>query len=191
MVIMTTVSFYLITVYTPTFGRRVLNLTESDALLVTIAVAVSNFIWLPISGAVSDRIGRKPLLVGFSVLALLTAYPALAWLVRGPTFDRMLTVELWLSFIYACYNGAMVVALTEVIPASVRTSGFSLAYSLATTLGGSSLLISTWLIQHTGDKAAPGYWMSFAALCGLVATLALYRRPAGPIQYLAPGAAGG
>ena len=164
MVIMTTVSFYLITVYTPTFGSRVLNLTESNALLVTIAVAASNFIWLPISGAMSDRIGRKPILLAFAVLGLLTAYPTLDWLVRTPTFDRMLTVELWLSFVYACYNGAMVVALTEVIPASVRTSGFSLAYSLATTLGGSSLLISTWLIQHTGDKAAPGYWMSFAAL---------------------------
>ena len=153
MVMMTTVSFYLITVYTPTFGRNVLKLTESDALLVTIAVAASNFVWLPLSGAVSDRIGRKPILLAFAILALVTAYPALVWLVRAPTFDRMLAVELWLSFIYACYNGAMVVALTELIPASVRTSGFSLAYSLATTLGGSSLLISTWLIAHTGDKA--------------------------------------
>lgn len=175
MVIMTTVSFYLITVYTPTFGRRELNLTESDALLVTMAIAVSNFVWLPISGATSDRIGRKPILVAFTVLALLTAYPALAWLVRAPSFGRMLTVELWLSIIYAWYNGAMVVALTEVVPATVRTAGFSLAYSLATTLGGSSLAISTWLIARTGDKAAPGYWMSFAAACGLVATLALYR----------------
>jgi MHS family citrate/tricarballylate:H+ symporter-like MFS transporter len=84
MVVMTTVSFYLITVYTPTFGRSVLKLTESEALLVTMAVAVSNFIWLPISGAASDRIGRKPILVAFAVLALLTAYPALAWLVRAP-----------------------------------------------------------------------------------------------------------
>jgi MHS family citrate/tricarballylate:H+ symporter-like MFS transporter len=191
MVIMTTVSFYLVTVYTPTFGRSVLKLTESEALLATIAVAASNFVWLPLSGVMSDRIGRKPILLAFAVLGLLTAYPALAWLVRAPTFDRMLAIELWLSFIYAWYNGAMVVALTEIIPASVRTSGFSLAYSLATTLGGSSLLISTWLIAHTGDKAAPGYWMSFAALCGLIATLALYRRPAGRVQYLAPGAAGG
>ena len=191
MVIMTTVSFYLITVYTPTFGRRVLNSHESDALLVTIAVAASNFFWLPISGALSDRIGRKPILVTFTILALVTAYPALAWLVRAPTFDRMLAVELWLSFIYACYNGAMVVALTELIPASVRTSGFSLAYSLATTLGGSSLLISTWLIADTGEKAAPGYWMTFAALCGLIATLALYRRPASGIEYAPRAAAGG
>ena len=100
MVMMTTVSFYLITVYTPTFGRSVLKLTESDALLVTIAVAVSNFVWLPLSGALSDRIGRKPILLTFASLALLTAYPTLNWLVRAPTFERMLTVELWLSFIY-------------------------------------------------------------------------------------------
>jgi MHS family citrate/tricarballylate:H+ symporter-like MFS transporter len=177
MVVMTTVSFYLITVYTPSFGRNVLKLTESDALLVTMAVGVSNFIWLPLSGALSDRIGRKPLLIVFTLLALATAYPSLAWLVAGPNFGKMLVVELWLSFLYACYNGAMVVALTEVIPASVRTAGFSLAYSLATTIGGSSLAISTWLIQRTGDKAAPGIWMSAAAACGLIATLALYRQP--------------
>ena len=175
MVVMTTVSFYLITVYTPTFGRRVLGLSQSQALMVTVLIAASNFVWLPIAGAVSDRIGRKPILVVCSALAILTAYPALAWLVREPTFGRMLTVELWLSIIYAWYNGAMVVALTEIIPASVRTAGFSLAYSLATTLGGSSLAISTWLIRDTGDKAAPGYWMAFAGACGLIATLALYR----------------
>jgi MFS transporter, MHS family, citrate/tricarballylate:H+ symporter len=178
MVVMTTVSFYLITVYTPTFGRRVLQLSESDSLLVTMAIAASNFIWLPVSGRLSDRIGRKPILIAFTLLALLTAHPALAWLVREPSFTRMLAVELWLSLIYAWYNGAMVVALTEVIPATVRTAGFSLAYSLATTLGGSSLAISTLLIARTGDKAAPGYWMSFAAVCGLVATLALYRKRA-------------
>ncbi|MGO9421689.1 MFS transporter, partial [Roseiarcus sp.] len=153
----------------------VLKLSESAALLATMAIAASNFVWLPISGAASDRIGRKPILVAFTVLALLTAYPALAWLVAAPSFSRTMAVELWLSFLYAGYNGAMVVALTEVVPATVRTAGFSLAYSLATTLGGSSLAISTFLIERTGDKAAPGYWMSFAALCGLVATLALYR----------------
>jgi MHS family citrate/tricarballylate:H+ symporter-like MFS transporter len=175
LVVMTTVSFYLITVYTPTFARGVLKFSESDSLLATMAIAASNFFWLPISGALSDRIGRKPILVAFTVLALVTAYPALAWLVSAPSFDRMLTVELWLSFLYAGYNGAMVVALTEVVPASVRTAGFSLAYSLATTLGGSSLAISTFLIEMTGNRAAPGLWMSFAAFCGLVATLALYR----------------
>jgi MFS transporter, MHS family, citrate/tricarballylate:H+ symporter len=98
-------------------------------------------------------------------------------LVDGPTFQKMLIVELWLSFLYGSYNGAMVVALTEIVPASVRTAGFSLAYSLATAIfGGYTPAVSTALIEYTGNKAAPGLWMTFAAICGLLATLAVYWR---------------
>jgi MHS family citrate/tricarballylate:H+ symporter-like MFS transporter len=177
LVAMTTVSFYLITVYTPTYGREVLKLSITDTLLVTLCVGVSNFCWLPVMGALSDRVGRKPLLVAFTILTLLSSYPALAWLVAAPDFGKMLLVELWLSFLYASYNGAMVVALTEVMPVDVRTAGFSLAYSLATAIfGGFTPAVATGLIHVTGDKAAPGFWMSFAALCGLAATLFLYRR---------------
>jgi MHS family citrate/tricarballylate:H+ symporter-like MFS transporter len=177
LVVMTTVSFYLITVYTPTFGKNVLKLSEVDSLIVTFCVALSNLFWLPVMGAVSDRIGRRPVLMAFTLLTILTAYPAITWLVNGPTFEKMLIVELWLSFLYGSYNGAMVVALTEIVPASVRTAGFSLAYSLATALfGGFTPAVSTALIEYTGDKAAPGLWMTFAAICGLAATLMVYRR---------------
>lgn len=177
LVVMTTVSFYLITVYTPTFGKSVLKLSITDSLVVTFCVAMSNLFWLPVMGAVSDRIGRRPILLGFTVLTILTAYPAISWLVSSPSFERMLMVELWLSFLYGSYNGAMVVALTEIVPASVRTVGFSLCYSLATALfGGFTPAVSTALIEATGDKAAPGLWMTFAAVCGLIATLMVYRR---------------
>jgi MHS family citrate/tricarballylate:H+ symporter-like MFS transporter len=177
LVAMTTVSFYLITIYTPTFGRSVLHLSTTDSLVVTLCVGVSNFLWLPVMGALSDRVGRRPLLLLFTALTILTAYPALAWLTGAPSFGRMLAVELWLSFLYASYNGAMVVALTEVMPVEVRTSGFSLAYSLATAIfGGFTPAIATALIEATGNKAAPGWWMTFAAVCGLVATLMLYGR---------------
>ncbi|MDR6858934.1 MFS transporter [Variovorax guangxiensis] len=177
LVAMTTATFYLITVYTPTFGRTVLHLSAKDSLVVTLLVAVSNFIWLPVGGAISDRIGRKPLLIAMTVLAILTAYPAMSWLAAAPSFGRMLDVLLWFSFLFGMYNGAMVVALTEVMPVQVRVVGFSLAYSLATALfGGFTPAVSTWLIEATADKAAPAYWISIAALCGLVATLALYRR---------------
>ena len=176
MVVMTTVSFYLITVYTPTFGKQVLKLDATDALIVTFCVGLSNFILLPLMGALSDRVGRWPLLVTFTVLTLLTAYPVLAWLVAAPSFGHMMVTELWLSVLYASYNGAAVVALTEVMPPHVRTVGFSLAYALATAIfGGFTPLVSTWLIKVTGDHAAPGYWMSGAAVCGLFATFLLYR----------------
>ncbi|HXA22113.1 MAG TPA: MFS transporter [Acetobacteraceae bacterium] len=176
LVVMTTISFYTITVYTPTFGKNVLKLTDTESLLVTFCVGLSNFIWLPVMGALSDRLGRKPLLLVFSALTVLTAYPALSWLVGNATFLHMLLVLLWLSFLYGSYNGAMVVALTEIVPVSVRTAGFSLAYSLATALfGGFTPLVSTWLIEAAGNSAAPAFWMSFGGACGLVATLVVYR----------------
>jgi MFS transporter, MHS family, citrate/tricarballylate:H+ symporter len=177
---MTTTTFYLITVYTPTFGRAVLKLSTADSLMVTLLVALSNFVWLPIGGAISDRIGRKPILMTIAILAILTAYPALSWLASAPSFGRMLSVLLWFSFFFGMYNGAMVAALTEVMPVEVRVAGFSLAFSLATALfGGFTPAVSTYLIEVLHDKAAPGYWLSFAALCGLAATLGLYRRGAG------------
>ncbi len=93
----------------------------------------------------------------------------------------MLMVLLWLSFLYGSYNGAMVVALTEIVPAAVRTAGFSLAYALATALfGGFTPLVSTWLIQETDNRAAPGLWMAAAGFSGLVATLLIYRRGGAP-----------
>jgi MHS family citrate/tricarballylate:H+ symporter-like MFS transporter len=177
LVAMTTTTFYLITVYTPTFGKTVLHLSARDSLVVTLLVAVTNFIWLPIGGALSDRIGRRPLLIAVTVLAILTAYPAMHWLAGAPSFGSLLAVLLWFSFLFGMYNGAMVVALTEVMPVEVRVVGFSLAYSLATAIfGGFTPAISTWLIETTGDKAAPAYWLTVAAICGLGATLAVYRK---------------
>jgi MFS family permease len=171
---MTTVTFYLITAYTPTFGGTVLHLSAADSMIVTLCVGISNFICLPLSGALSDRVGRRPLLIAFSVLTLVTAYPVLSWLVSQPSFLRLLGAELWFSLMFGGYNGAMVVYLTEIMPAHVRTSGFSLAYSLATGIfGGFTPAVSTYLIHVTGNRAMPGVWLSLAAVMGLVATLLL------------------
>lgn len=179
LVTMTTVSFYFITAYTPTFGREVLKLSNIDALVVTLCVGVSNLFWLPVMGAVSDRVGRRPVLLAFTALMFVTAYPALSWLVSSPSFLRLLTVELWLSFLYGSYNGAMVVALTEIVPVRVRTAGFSVAYSLATALfGGFTPAVATYLIHATGDRAVAGVWLMFAAACGFVATLLAWRNQA-------------
>jgi metabolite-proton symporter len=173
--IMTTVSFYLITAYTPTYGASTLHLSIHDSLIVTLCVGACNFALLPVAGALSDKVGRRPLLICCSALALLTSYPALSWLVADPSFSRLLVVELWLSVMYSGYNGAMVVLLTEIMPVSVRALGFSLAYSLATAVfGGFTPAVCTYLIHVTGNRAIPGLWLSAAAVCGLTATALLF-----------------
>jgi MHS family citrate/tricarballylate:H+ symporter-like MFS transporter len=172
LVIMTTVSFYFITAYTPTFGREVLKLDNIGNLIVTICVGVTNLVWVVASGALSDRIGRRRILIAATVLGILTFYPALAWLTGSPSFWTLLTVELWFSFVYGTYNGAAVVFLTEIMPAQVRTVGFSIAYSLATAIfGGFTPAICTYLIHASDNRAMPGLWLSFAAVCGLTATI--------------------
>ena len=87
--VLTTTTFYFITVYAPGFGKQ-LNLSPTGTLLVTLLVAVTNFIWNPVGGAVSDRIGRKPVLLTIASLAFVTAYPALSWLAAAPTFGKLL-----------------------------------------------------------------------------------------------------
>jgi MFS family permease len=177
MTTLTTVAFYTITAYTPTYGTSVLHLSLRAAFVVTLCVGLSNFVLLPAAGAASDRLGRLPLLLVAGGFVLVTSYPALRWLVEAPSFGRLLAVELWLSALYAIYNGAMVVCLTEVMPASARTAGFSLAYSLATgVFGGFTPFACTWLIHASGDKAAPGLWLAGAAAIGLVGALGLWFR---------------
>ena len=174
--ILTTTTFYFVTVYTPTFGRTVLKLSTQDALLVTLMVAVTNFIWNPVGGALSDRIGRKPVLVAIAVLSFCTAYPALNWLVSAPTFGKMLAVELMFSFYFGVYSGTMLGCLVEIVPKHVRTTCFSLAFALAAGVFGTfTPFASTWLIQRTGDKASPAYWLMCAAVLGIIAALTVYR----------------
>ena len=153
-----------------------LKLSETDSLIVTFCVALSNLFWLPVMGALSGPHRPPPVLLAiFSALTLSTAYPGARLAGRQPTFGNMLTVELWLSFLYGSYNGAMVVALTEIVPARRAHCGFSLAYSLATAMfGGFTPRDLDLADRSTGNKAAPGMWMAFGGLCGLGATVAIY-----------------
>jgi metabolite-proton symporter len=169
---MTTVCFYLITAYTPTYGIEVLHLTNRASLMVTMWVALSNFIWLPVGGAISDKVGRRPMLILFSIVTIVTSYPAMLWLVSSPSNIRLQFVELWFSIMFGMYNGAMVPYLAEIMPPEIRTTGFSVAFSLATAIfGGFTPAICTYLIHVTGNRAMPALWLSFAALCGLVAAV--------------------
>ncbi|SHK33933.1 MFS transporter, MHS family, citrate/tricarballylate:H+ symporter [Bradyrhizobium lablabi] len=172
---MTTVTFYFVTVFTPSFGKE-LKLSAQDSLLVTLLVAVTNFIWNPVGGALSDRVGRKPVLLAITGLSFVTAYPALLWLTAAPTFGKLLAVGMMFSLYFGVYSGTMLGALVEIVPAHVRTTCFSLAFALAAALFGTfTPFAALKLTAMTGNKASPGFWLMCAAASGFIAALAIYR----------------
>ncbi|MGA7109406.1 MAG: hypothetical protein WBY75_16780, partial [Terracidiphilus sp.] len=111
-------------------------------------------------------------LIAMPALCILTAYPAMLWLVQAPSLSKLLAVELWYSLFFGLYNGAMIPFVIEIMPQKIRTAGFSLSFSLATTLfGGFTPAIATYLIHETGNRAAPTMWLTFAAILSLIAAL--------------------
>jgi MFS family permease len=142
-----------------------------------------------VMAAISDRIGRRPLLLGASATIALVAYPAMTWLVAAPSFMSLLMVEVGFAFLYAAYQAALVVTLTEIIPANVRGTGFSLAYSLSQALfGGFTPAICTALIHVTANKAMPGVWLAIGAAFALIATLVIVRGDRQHVEDIAPRA---
>ena len=172
--VLTTTSFYLITAYTPTYARQTLHMGPSAVFLVTLLVGLSNLGWLPVGGMLTDRFGARPLMLLVTMAALLSAYPAMVWLVDDPNFSKLLAVLLLYSVYFGLYNGALIPLLAEIMPAEVRTAAFSLAFVTATAIfGGFTPAICTYLIEATGNRAAPALWLSFAAAISLLAAYIL------------------
>ena len=174
----TTVSFYFVTVYTPTFGRVVLHLPPLVGFGVTLAVGLCNLTVLPLAGHLSDRVGRVAVLLPAATGLLLLPYPLLGIVVAHPGLARLLAVELVLATLYATYNGAMVAHLTAIVPAGARASAFSLSYALAVAgFGGATPVLATLLVHATGDRSIPGALVSLAAVAGIAAVLATRKPP--------------
>jgi len=178
LVMLTTVAFYFITVYTRDYSKT-LKLSDGGALLVTMLIAATNFLWLPVGGAISDRIGRKPVMLAAAGLMFLSAWPGLAFLADAPTLEKLILVEMVFSLGYGVYNGAMVASLTEVVPVQLRASAFALSYSLAAALFGTATpLVSKGLIGLTGYNASPAFWLMIAAAASIFAATTFYSRAA-------------
>jgi MFS family permease len=186
----TTCAFYLITAYTPTFAREALKMPPNTVFLVTMLIGASNLIWLPIGGMLSDRIGARPMMQAVAIATVVSAYPAMSWLVAAPSAGRLVAVFLLYSGYFGLYYGAMTPLLAEAMPPEVRTTGYSFSFVTATALlGGFTPAICTFLIQVSGNRAAPALWLGFAAALSLVSLWLLPALSAMP-GALRPAAAG-
>ena len=175
--ILNTIMFYFVNTYTALYGG-LLKLDPLGNFTVALAVGTLSFVLLPVFGSLSDRIGRRRLLLAAPLLILATAYPAMSWLVGAPSLGRLLIVESWLAVLYAMYAGTLVPFVVEIMPAKVRSSGYAIILSLANGVFGTfTPFIVTLLISTTHNFASPGLWLSAAAAVSVVASLTAFRFP--------------
>lgn len=170
LVVTLTVSIYITFTYLTTFSTVTLKLPLRDTFLVQMASAAFMIVLMPLWGAWSDRVGRRPLMIGSLIGYLLVLYPAYSWLTSEPSIARLLIAQLSICVFVSVYFGVFSTVIAELFPANVRSLGMSLAYNIAVMIfGGFAQFIVTWLIRATGSPMAPAYYVMFGVAVGLVA----------------------
>ncbi|MDQ0395901.1 MFS transporter [Labrys monachus] len=162
------VGFYMCFIYMTTWLLQTHHFAESEALALDSFALVVLLAALPASGIVSDRIGRKPLLLLGSGLLALLAWP-LFWLISQPSLPLILAGLASFGLIVACFAGACPAFMVEAFPKHVRCSGLSVGYNLSLSIfGGTVPLVSVALIAATGDRLAPAFYLMLAAALSFV-----------------------
>jgi MHS family proline/betaine transporter-like MFS transporter len=169
-VIALTVTIYVLISYLPTFAVKQLKLPYAQSFYAVIVGNLLLMILSPLTGAWSDRIGRKALSMWSLVLTLAIIYPLFSWLAAAPSVSKLVLVQAVLSITLSGYYGPFGALIAELFPANVRSTGLSLAYNMAVMLfGGFGQFMVTWLTKTTGSPLAPTYYVMGGLALSIVA----------------------
>ncbi len=171
--LMHAVSFFMIFVFMKTYLHEFVGLTEFQALTIsTVGLVVLMLVTLA-SGALSDHFGRKPVLIGSAIAAILFAYPLLM-LINLAVFWIALACQFAFAMIVGTYSGTVPATMCECVPGHVRVTGTSLGYNLCMAVfGGTTPMITVILIKVTGTDMTPAFYIMLAAAISLLVVLSI------------------
>ncbi|MFJ1208643.1 MFS transporter [Burkholderia pyrrocinia] len=159
---------YVVSFYMPTYAIHELGMNPAVALSAAALTGALAFGCASLVGRWSDRVGRKPLIVAGRIILVLLIYPAFAWLKASPTPAVLFTVVGLLTVVLAIQAVPSITILPEMFPESVRATGMSLVYSVGVAIfGGFAPFISTWLVNASGNKVAPAWYLIVVALVSM------------------------
>ena len=171
---------YALTSYMPTYLTGTLGYDEVHGTLLTLPVLVAMALCIPLTGKLSDRIGRKRVLFIGSISAVVLAVPSFLFMMHGEIWSTLLGLVL-LAFPVTFYVANLASSLPALFPTSSRYGGMGISYNLAVALfAGTAPVVMEALVQLTGSSLAPAFYVIGTSVAGFIAVIVLKesaRRP--------------
>jgi MHS family proline/betaine transporter-like MFS transporter len=155
----------------PSYLSVTMDYAESKGLLLIIIVMLVMMPLNVVGGLFSDRLGRKPMVIGACIALLVLAIPCLLLIGTGNNALIFLGLML-LGLALVCFTSSMPSTLPALFYTPVRYSALSIAFNVSVSLfGGTTPLVTAWLVERTGDPLVPAYYLMGAAVIGIVTML--------------------
>jgi len=171
-----TSSQYLL-VYMPTYAIRELSLPATTGFTAAVSAAALQTILVPFVGMFVDKVGQTRVMIAAAALFFLTAYPVFIIVESHRSLAVLIAVVCWMSLLKSFFSGALPSLMAKIFPVRTRVSGMALSYNISVPVfGGFAPFFAQSLIELTGSKLAPSYYMMATAILSLAALIVLQRR---------------
>ena len=178
------VGFYTVFTFLPSYFTKTLGFTKMDAFVSITIASVVALVLIPPLGALSDRIGRKPLLIAGSVGFIVFAYPLFLLLNSGSLAARSPDTPGWPRS-RRCSCRRRWPQADELFATRVRSGAYSIGYNVSVAIfGGTAPYVATWLTDRTGNELAPAYYVIVAAVITLATVMTMRETSARPLRKL-------
>ncbi len=178
-----TVSLYVILNYLPTFTQKYVGMSASASLWWNTGGLLLMTLAIPLWGALSDRIGRKPLLIFGCLAFVILPYPLFSLMLSTQSTLIVATIQLLGGILIGLFSGVAPAALSEIFPTKIRTTWMSIGYGIANAIfGGFAPFISIWLISVTGSPLSPAVYVIVAAVISTLTVLSLRETAHEPLR---------
>ncbi len=182
LVVIHNVGFYIVFTYLPTYFTETLDFTKVNAFVSIAVASMVAMILIPPLGALSDRIGRKPLLFSGAIGFAVFSYP-LFLLLNSGSLAAAVTAHAALAALEAVFVSASLAAGAELFATRVRSSGYSIGYNVSVAVfGGTAPYVATWLVDRTENEIAPAYYVIAAAAVSIATLLTMRETARRPLR---------
>ena len=180
LVLFQAVSFYILLLYMVTWLSDSLGFSKTTALCLNISAMVLFTLLMPAAGRLSDRVGRKPVLLFSSGFAALLSFPLYYWIQQSAAsphpFAAALAPLLLFAVLLAAWHGPLAAVLVEVTHLKLRYSTLAVGYNFSAAIfGGTAPLVAAWMVKRLHSPLAPCFYLIAAAAIAFVALLVGYK----------------